>query len=161
MAIKIFLPDPGSPAWGNFRSRSAFGIIFKIMNETDTKGGIPFQVFHWADKAVELHPGVDAASYWHVLQLPGLRIRNVTYEPGYLADHWCRKGHIVYCLEGSLQTELDTGELFIMEKDMGYVVSDDLGAHRSFTEKGARLLIIDGDFLRLPRADPMPGQDDS
>ena len=117
---------------------------------TEKEAGIPFRVFHWHDTPVERHEGIGAGALWQVLQLPGLRIRNVTYEPGYLADHWCSKGHIVYCLEGSLQTELQNGEVFAMEKDTGYVVSDALSNHRSYTQTGARLLIIDGDFLALP-----------
>ena len=123
--------------------------IFKIMNTKIEGAGIPFQVFGWNETVKELHPGIGANSTWQVLQLPGIRIRNVVYEPGYLADHWCSKGHIVYCLEGSVRTELQTGEVFTMEKDTGYVVSDERSAHRSYTESGARLLIIDGDFLKL------------
>ncbi len=71
----------------------------------------------------------------------------VEYSAGYLADHWCQKGHIVHCLEGEFKSELETGETFILSKGMTYIVSDNLSSHRSITENGVKLLIIDGDFL--------------
>ena len=86
---------------------------------------------------------------WQTVQHAGLRIRMVTYSKGYLADHWCAKGHIVHCLEGAFSSELQTGETFQLTAGMSYVVSDDLSLHRSFTEDGVKLLIIDGDFLQL------------
>jgi len=66
-----------------------------------------------------------------------------------MADHWCRKGHIVYCLEGSFVSELQNGASVTLSRGMSYVVSDDLSTHRSSTTDGAKLLIIDGDFLAL------------
>ena len=71
----------------------------------------------------------------------------VEYSGGYLADHWCQKGHIVYCLEGEFTTEMESGETFQFTKGMSYIVSDDLSSHRSVTQNGVKLLIIDGDFL--------------
>ena len=76
-----------------------------------------------------------------------LRIRIVEYSSGYLADHWCEKGHIVHCLEGEFISELKTGELIKLSKGMTYVVSDAMSNHRSISEKGVKLLIVDGDFL--------------
>jgi len=76
-------------------------------------------------------------------------MRVVEYTNGYLADHWCQKGHIVYCLEGEFTTELKTGESYKLSAGMGYIVSDDLSSHRSVTETGVKLLIIDGDFLSV------------
>ena len=71
----------------------------------------------------------------------------VDYSPGYMADHWCQKGHIVHCLEGEFNSELESGETFILSKGMTYIVSDNLSSHRSFTKNGVKLFIIDGDFL--------------
>jgi len=76
-----------------------------------------------------------------------LRIRVVEYSAGYLADHWCQKGHIVHCLEGSFTTEQENGEPVVLEKGMTYVVSDEMSSHRSVSESGVKLLIIDGDLL--------------
>ena len=109
---------------------------------------IPFQSIIWEIIPKEEHPGECGTSYWQTLQLPGLRIRLVTYSAGYLADHWCQKGHIVHCLEGEFESELETGELFILTAGMSYVVTDEASSHRSVSKKGVKLLIIDGDFLR-------------
>ena len=70
------------------------------------------------------------------------------YTKGYLADHWCEKGHIVHCLEGEFVSELQSGEKFTLKKGMTYVVSDNLSSHRSSTANGVKVLIIDGDFLK-------------
>jgi hypothetical protein len=75
-------------------------------------------------------------------------MRIVEYSAGYLADHWCQKGHIVHCLEGAFQSELENGEIFTLNKGMTYIVSDNLSSHRSISENGVKLLIIDGDFLK-------------
>ncbi len=110
-----------------------------------------FQTIDWADIAPTEHPGETGLSLWRTVQLEGLRLRIVEYSPGYLADHWCQKGHIVHCLEGALNSELQGGQTFRLNKGMTYVVSDDLSSHRSYSETGVKLLIIDGDFLGSTR----------
>lgn len=109
--------------------------------------GIPFQIIDWNTIPVTVHKGESGFANWQTRNLPGLRIRIVEYSAGYLADHWCRKGHIVHCLEGSFISELQSGESFELKPGMSYVVSDELSSHRSFSEKGVKVLIIDGDFL--------------
>ena len=91
-------------------------------------------------------------AYWQTVQFEGLRIRIVEYSKGYVADHWCTKGHIVHCLEGDFVSELSNGQQFILTKGMTYVVSDELSSHRSTTVDGVKLLIIDGDFLKLSKS---------
>lgn len=110
---------------------------------------ILFQVIDWTGIPKTEHPGETGMATWQTLQFPGLRVRIVEYAPGYLADHWCQKGHIVHCLEGEFVSELQTGETQVLTAGMTYIVSDDLSSHRSRTEKGVKLLIIDGDFLKL------------
>ncbi|RPD39137.1 DHCW motif cupin fold protein [Chitinophaga barathri] len=109
---------------------------------------IPFQSINWALIPATTHPGETGSAQWRTLQFQGLRIRMVEYSPGYLADHWCQKGHIVHCLEGSFVSELADGSRFVLAEGMSYVVSDDLSSHRSLTESGVKLMIIDGDFLK-------------
>jgi hypothetical protein len=109
---------------------------------------IHFQTIDWAAIPGTEHPGETGMAYWQTVQYPGLRIRIVEYSGGYLADHWCKKGHIVHCLEGEFTSELSTGEKFRLQKGMTYVVSDDLSLHRSATENGVKLMIIDGEFLK-------------
>jgi hypothetical protein len=108
---------------------------------------IPFQAIHWETIEKTEHQGTTGTSFWQTVHKDGLRLRIVTYSPNYLADHWCRKGHIVQCLEGAFVSELDNGERTVFTAGMAYIVSDELSVHRSYSEQGARLFIIDGDFL--------------
>ncbi|MBO9727964.1 MAG: DHCW motif cupin fold protein [Chitinophaga sp.] len=109
---------------------------------------IPFQTIDWSAIPVTIHPGESGTARWQTLQFPGLRIRIVEYSPGYLADHWCQKGHIVHCLQGAFVSELENGESVELSAGMSYVVSDQLSSHRSLSEAGVKLLIVDGDFLK-------------
>ena len=109
---------------------------------------IPFETIDWSKAEKTEHPGTTGTSFWQTIQKNGLRIRIVEYTAGYLADHWCEKGHLVHCLEGSFITELKTGEKSTLTKGMSYMVSDGLSSHRSFSKDGVKLLIIDGTFLK-------------
>lgn len=110
---------------------------------------IPFQTIDWTAIPKTEHPGETGTAFWQTIQLPGLRIRMVEYTAGYLADHWCTKGHIVHCHEGEFISESANGNPTILTKGMAYVVTDEMNSHRSRTKNGAKLLIIDGDFLKF------------
>jgi hypothetical protein len=110
--------------------------------------GIPFQTINWNDLPKEEFKGETGVAYWQTKIFDGLRIRIVEYSPGYLADHWCKKGHIVHCLEGEFTSELQDGREVVLTKGMTYVVSDELSSHRSRTATGVKVLIVDGDFLK-------------
>jgi hypothetical protein len=109
---------------------------------------IPFQTIDWQSVEKVAYQGETGIAYWQTVQLGGLRIRIVEYSKGYLADHWCEKGHIVHCLEGEFITELKDGSKQTLHKNETYVVSDELSSHRSYSENGVKLLIVDGDFLK-------------
>ncbi len=110
---------------------------------------IPFQTIDWKNVPRTEHTGTTGIAYWQTMQFDGLRIRCVEYSKNYEADHWCEKGHIVYCLRGEVVNELKDGTQTVLTEGMSYVVSDDLSSHRSVTKDGVHLLIIDGDFLKL------------
>lgn len=110
--------------------------------------GIPFQTIDWKSIPRTEHKGETGTAYWQTMQFSGLRIRYVEYSKNYIADHWCEKGHIVYCLEGEVTNELKDGTKSILRQGMSYIVSDDLSSHRSITKNGVHLLIIDGNFLQ-------------
>lgn len=110
---------------------------------------IPFQTIDWSTIEKSEHKGQTGTSFWQTIQFDGLRIRIVEYSANYMADHWCEKGHVVYCLEGEFESELKNGKSFKLSKGTSYVVSDELSSHRSISTKGVKLLIIDGDFLKL------------
>jgi hypothetical protein len=109
---------------------------------------IPYQTIDWTIIPKTEHKGETGTAYWQTLQFEGLRLRVVEYSKGYVADHWCTKGHIVHCLEGDFVSELKAGIKSILTKGMTYVVTDDSSSHRSTTVNGVKLLIIDGDFLK-------------
>ncbi len=109
---------------------------------------IPFQTIDWPSIEKVEYKGETGVALWQSIQFAGLRIRLVEYSIGYLADHWCQKGHIVHCLDGEFITELSTGEKIKLTKGETYVVSDELSSHRSFSENGVKLLIVDGNFLK-------------
>jgi hypothetical protein len=109
---------------------------------------IPFQTINWTELPKIEFKGEAGFALWQTIQFAGLRIRIVEYSPGYIADHWCWKGHIVHCLEGEFTSELQDGRVFELTKGMTYIVSDELSSHRSSTINGVKVLIIDGDFLK-------------
>lgn len=109
---------------------------------------IPFTTSDWNKLPATHHTGKTGFALWKTIQYPGLRIRLVEYSQDYLADHWCEKGHILFCFEGELVTELSSGEHVTLTKNMSYQVTDTLSSHRSRTKTGAKLFIVDGDFLQ-------------
>lgn len=109
---------------------------------------IPFESIDWSSIEKTEHRGESGTAYWQTKHYPGLRLRVVEYSKGYLADHWCQKGHLVHCLEGSFDSELQNGNVITLTAGMTYIVSDELSSHRSFSANGVKLLIVDGDFLK-------------
>jgi quercetin dioxygenase-like cupin family protein len=104
---------------------------------------IPFGTTDWSMVESTEHPGETGVAHWKTRQFGGIRVRVVEYSPGYLADHWCSKGHVLYCLEGELQTELADGRKFVLRPGMSYQVADQAEPHRSATATGAKLFIVD------------------
>ena len=123
-------------------------ISYELQIQSMTTSNINFQTIDWSKIEKTFHPGESGSATWQTIQFPGLRIRLVEYSAGYLADHWCRKGHIVHCMDGTFISELQTGETVTLTAGMSYVVSDDLSIHRSLSKDGVKLLIIDGEFLK-------------
>ena len=104
---------------------------------------IPFGTTEWSAIEPTLHPGESGTATWRTQSFDGIRVRMVEYSPGYLADHWCSKGHILLCLDGELHTELADGRQFVLTPGMSYQVADNAEAHRSRTSTGAKLFIVD------------------
>ena len=105
--------------------------------------GIPFAITDWSLIEPTEHKGETGTAYWRTQNFGEIRVRMVEYTPGYLADHWCAKGHILVCIEGQLETELKDGRRFTLKPGMSYQVSDGAEPHRSSTEVGAKLFIVD------------------
>lgn len=133
----------------------------KKLSNMNKLNSIPFQNIDWDSIPKTEHKGETGTSFWQTVEFKGLRIRIVEYSEGYTADHWCQKGHIVHCLEGSLVTQMENDNEsnnkddienekgITLSKGNTYVVSDSMSSHRSVSRNGAKLLIIDGNFLKL------------
>ena len=104
---------------------------------------IPFGTTDWAAIARTEHPGDSGTAWWRTCQFGTIRVRMVVYTPGYKADHWCSKGHILLCVEGELHTELADGRVSTLKPGMSYQVADGAEPHRSYTSTGAKLFIVD------------------
>ncbi|MDS1140215.1 DHCW motif cupin fold protein [Pusillimonas sp. SM2304] len=104
---------------------------------------IPFGITDWSAIEKSEHKGQSGVAFWRTCMFGDVRVRMVEYSAGYLADHWCSKGHILLCLDGELHTELDDGRSFVLKPGMSYQVADHAEAHRSSTAVGARLFIVD------------------
>ncbi len=104
---------------------------------------IPFTITDWSRIEPTEHKGERGQAQWRTLQFGDLRIRMVEYSAGYVADHWCNKGHVLLCLAGELHTQLADGRAFTLKPGMSYEVADNAEAHRSSTQTGAKLFIVD------------------
>ncbi|WDZ97740.1 DHCW motif cupin fold protein [Herbaspirillum sp. WKF16] len=104
---------------------------------------LPFGTTDWNAVEATEHPGVTGRAFWRTRKFGDVRVRMVEYTPGYLADHWCVKGHFLLCLEGELHTELEDGRSFVLKPGMSYQVADNAEPHRSSTANGAKLFIVD------------------
>jgi hypothetical protein len=105
--------------------------------------GIPFGITDWSKIEPIEYKGESGSAYWRTQHFGDIRVRMVEYTRGYLADHWCVKGHILLCTEGELQTELKDGGKLTLTPGMSYQVSDNAEPHRSYTKLGAKLFIVD------------------
>jgi hypothetical protein len=104
---------------------------------------IAFCTTSWSDIAATEHPGESGMAYWRTQHFGEIRVRMVEYTPGYRADHWCVKGHVLLCLDGELHTELADGRRFTLTPGTSYQVADGAEPHRSSAPRGARLFIVD------------------
>lgn len=109
---------------------------------------IPFQTTDWSSIPSTEHKGDTGTAFWKTLSFERLRIRMVEYSPNYTADHWCEKGHIIYCITGEMDTELADGSIHKLSAGMSYQVSDNMSSHRTSSVNGVKLFIVDGNFLK-------------
>ncbi len=104
---------------------------------------IKFGLTNWNDIPIERHEGTTGHAIWKIQQFGAIRVRMVEYSKNYLADHWCDKGHIIFCIEGEMITELKDGRKFSLKKGMSYQVGDNAESHRTQSAEGVKLFIVD------------------
>ncbi len=103
----------------------------------------PFQTLDWTGIEAEKHTGTTGTATWKIFQMDDIRLRMVEYSANYYADHWCHKGHIIYCIAGEMVTELDDGREFTLSQGMTYQVGDGSNPHRSRSKNGCTLFVVD------------------
>ena len=104
---------------------------------------VPFCITDWSQIKPSEHPGETGMALWRTLEIGNIRVRMVEYSPGYFANHWCSRGHVLLVLEGELITDLEDGRQFKLTPGTSYEVSDDVAPHRSHTKTVAKLFIVD------------------
>lgn len=102
-----------------------------------------FETSDWSSIPTEERKGETGTAYWQVKMMNDIRVRKVEYSAGYKADHWCKKGHVLHCLEGEMYTELEDGRVMKLMAGTTYFVGDNNEAHRSYTHTGCKLFIVD------------------
>jgi quercetin dioxygenase-like cupin family protein len=105
--------------------------------------GVPFSTTDWGRIPATEHRGDTGVATWRTVEAGNVRVRIVEYSPGYLADHWCERGHVLLVLEGELVTELANGESHVLRAGQSYQVAEGAAPHRSRTAGGAKLFIVD------------------
>ena len=104
---------------------------------------ISFGTVDWESVAPTTHKGDAGVAIARARQFGDICVRLVDYSPGYVADHWCSKGHIIFCVDGEMTIDLKDGRSFKLKAGQSCQVADDDGAHRSYADRGARLFIVD------------------
>jgi hypothetical protein len=104
---------------------------------------VPFTHVDWSTVPATEHAGDVGVARWRTLEAGNLRVRMVEYSPGYVANHWCSRGHVLLVLHGEMETELQDGRRVVLKAGTSYQVADDVMPHRSRTATGARLFIVD------------------
>ena len=104
---------------------------------------IPFGITDWEKIGEEEHKGTKGTSFWRVQKFGDIRVRIVRYSPGYVADHWCSKGHIILCLDGEVVIETKDGQEHSLNTGMSFQVADNDIPHLTSSKTGAKIFIVD------------------
>jgi len=105
---------------------------------------VPFSITDWKKIEPGEHKGECGTSFWRMFESGNIRVRMVEYSPGFRADHWCPRGHVLLVLEGELFIKLKDGQVFQLESGTSFQVADDeSNPHLAYTERGAKVFIID------------------
>jgi len=106
--------------------------------------GVPVFVTDWAAAPAVEHKGESGTSFWRTIEAGNLRVRLVEYSPGFVSDHWCERGHVLYVLDGKLTVKLKDGRKFVLASGMSFQAEDDASnPHLARSGPGARVFIVD------------------
>ncbi|MGH7490441.1 MAG: DHCW motif cupin fold protein, partial [bacterium] len=101
---------------------------------------MPETAIDWSEVAGAVAPGASGAAHARAHRIGDVQLRLVEYGAGYLADHWCAKGHIIHVVAGALVIEHENGTPECMlDAGMSWCVADGEGpAHRVRSATGPR-----------------------
>jgi len=105
---------------------------------------IPEQVTDWTQlPAIEV-PGTSGVAKARTQDIGEAQLRLIEYSQGYLADHWCAKGHVIYVVSGTLAIEHQDGRAACaLSAGMSWCVADEARAHRVRSDDGATIFVLD------------------
>jgi hypothetical protein len=105
---------------------------------------VAFAAVDFASIPPAVESGASGESISRVSERGDLRMRLVEYDAGYVADHWCDRGHVFFVLRGKIDVELRDGRTFSLGPKMSFAVSDNCdAAHRVSTKQGGVAVIVD------------------
>jgi len=64
------------------------------------------QLIDWESTAPIETKGKTGVNTAHEFSSGGYKIRLLVYSSNYESDHWCEKGHIIHCIEGSMMLKI-------------------------------------------------------
>lgn len=105
---------------------------------------LPCGMIDWAEVPRTTYRGERGSAAMRSRTIGDIQLRLVEYSAGYLADHWCDKGHILLVTEGALTIEHRDGRRYELTAGASWHVADNgAPAHRVMCEKGATVFIVD------------------
>jgi hypothetical protein len=105
---------------------------------------VPFAVTDWSKITPIEHKGETGTSFWRVVESGNVRTRVVDFSAGFVSDHYCSRGHVVFVLEGDHIIKLKDGTQHILTAGMSFQTADDeINPHLAMSNKGGRVFIVD------------------
>lgn len=103
----------------------------------------PFTFIDWDECPMTEHLGSTGTARVRTVEVGEIRVRMVHYSAGYLADHWCDRGHVVFVVEGSCTLEIQDGRAFFLTAGQSFAVGDGIDLHRVSTTTGCEVFVVD------------------
>jgi len=105
---------------------------------------VPYNSINWSNINPVEHKGESGTSFWQTVETGNIRVRIVEYSKGFVADHFCERGHVGLVLEGELQIKLKDRKTFQLKLGMSFLLADDkTNPHTVISDNGAKIFIID------------------
>src|ERR1700684_2840837 len=103
-----------------------------------TLTNFPPDSIDWSKIPACVHASAPGKATERTREVGELQLRIVEYSAGYIADHWCSNGHVIFVVVGEVTIEQEDGSRYKLAAGMSYHVADDGGpAHRARSDRGA------------------------